>query len=224
MDEDNLLDNDSIEPNTRPRRANPYDALMRQSRKMGSAATKTLDVTKEFLKKDVTIIAPRSPDSLLFGLRDAVRGGQKTKNGVSAKEARAIRKIVKQSHEILAAAKTVPLPVNIFPDSITVDRTKVTIIKRTFFWTEQVITTRIEDILAVTSNCGPFFGSLIISTRVMNSTDHYEVNYFWRKDADFIKQIIQGYVIAQHNSIKTSHLEHDELVETLLELGRDSTL
>ncbi len=58
----------------------------------------------------------------------------------------------------------------------------------------------------------------------MNSTDHYNVNYFWRKDAEYLKQIIQGYVIAQHNAIETKHLSRSDLVDTLLELGRDSVL
>lgn len=199
--------------------ANPYELLMRQSRKMGGVATRTVDLTKDFLKRDVSTIRPPRPEAILFGKKS-----ENSSHSVSDKEAKAIRTVVKQSHEILAGARTIPLPINLFPDSIIVDRTKVTITRRTFFWTSQVITTRIEDILAVTSNLGPIFGSLLISTRVMNSTDHYDVNYFWRKDAEYIKQIIQGYVIAQHNSIETKHLNRHELVDTLLELGRDSSL
>lgn len=216
---------DSVQSNRLPadegssRRLTPYELLMRQSRKMGGVATRTYDVTKEFLKRDAASMKPKNPDTILFG-----RKVDSSSHSVSAKEAKAIRNVVKKSHEVLAGAKTVPLPVNLFPDSIIVDRTKVTITRRNFFWVSQVITTRIEDILAVTSNMGPFFGSLSISTRVMNSTDHYDINFFWRKDAEYIKQMIQGYVIAQHNSIETKHLSRDELVDTLLELGRDSTL
>ena len=61
----------------------------------------------------------------------------------------------------------------------------------------------------------------MVSSRVMNSTDHYEVNYLWRKDAIALKHIIQGYVIAQHNNIDVSHLKKDELIKTLIELGTD---
>ncbi len=215
-DEDSLQDT-SLSDDSNPK-VTPYELLMRQSRKMGGVATRTVDATKEFLKRDASSIRPKRPETLLFGKK-----ADESSHSVSAKEAKAIRKVVKQSHEILAAAKTVPLPVNLFPDSITVDRTKVTIQRRTFFWTSQVITMRIDDILAVTSNFGPLFGSLTVATRIMNSTDHYEINYFWRKDAEYIKQLIQGYVIAQHNSIETKHLSRDELIDTLLELGRDST-
>ena len=135
-----------------------------------------------------------------------------------------LRSIVEKSHQLLAGAKTVILPINLFPDSVTVDRTKVTITKRTFFWSSNVISIRIEDVLNVSCSTGPLFGSLIVSSRVMNPTDHYEIDYFWRRDAIYLKQIIQGYVIAQHNNIDTSHLSKDELIKTLLELGQDSDI
>ena len=133
-----------------------------------------------------------------------------------------LQKLIRKSHQLLASAQTVILPINLFPDSVTIDRTKVTITKRAFFWTSSVISFRIEDVLNVACSTGPIFGSLIISSRIMNSTDHYEIDYFWRKDAIYLKQLIQGYVIAQHNRIETSHLNRKELVKTLLELGRDS--
>lgn len=218
MDEDESLRMDNLTVEDSKKSSSPYELLMRQSRKMGGFATRTYDVTKEFLKKDVREMSPRRPEAVLFGKKTT------GKKGVEPDEAKHIDEVVKRSHEILASARTVILPMNLFTDSVTVDRTKVTITKRTFFWTSQVITVRIEDILGVTSNFGPLFGSLTISTRIMNSTDHFEVNFFWRKDAEYLKRIIQGYVIAQHNSIETKHLSRQELIDTLLELGQDSTL
>lgn len=219
MNEDDSLKTTFPVDEPQSTRVTPYELLMRQSRKMGGVATRTVDVTRDFLKRDIHTIRAPHPEAILFKKR-----AEKSTNGISNKEAKDIQHVVQQSHEILAGARTVPLPVNMFPDSIIIDRTKVTITRRTFYWSSQVITTRVEDILAVTSSLGPLFGSLTISTRIMNSTDHYEVNYFWRKDAEYIKQIIQGYVIAQHNSIETKHLNRDELVDTLLELGRDSSI
>lgn len=236
-------------------RISPYDLLMRQSRKMGGLATRTYDVTKEFLKQDVSVF---HPDRILFGGRgtkpqaqpDYTRDTQQSEQnqgddkkaepgtsnaraaqGIREAEERdtrtldareGLRKIVKKSHQLLASFQTVILPMNLFPDSVTVDRTKVTITKRSFFWTSSVISIRIEDVLNVACSTGPIFGSLIVSSRVMNSTDHYEIDYFWRKDALYLKQLIQGYVIAQHNQIETSHLKRDELIKTLLDLGNDS--
>lgn len=198
------------------RSRNTYELLMRQSKKLGSFATSTYDLTREFLKKDVTQLVPRkptNPDKLLF---------EKQPSDVTqARQRDAIKKVVRKSHEVLASASTVILPMNLFPDTVTVDRTKITITKRTFFWSAQVVSIRVEDILNVGCSVGPLFGSLTVSSRVMNSTDHFEINYFWRKDAMYIKQLIQGYYIAQHNQIETTGLDRTELLETLLELGSD---
>lgn len=250
MDEDKTLAQAPITDDFRPDKPSPYELLMRQSRKLGGVATRTYDVTKEFLKQDVSTL---HPDKILFGMKSLKQGGPDSRSSESndleskpgktgSTAARAsegirenqerdtrtldpregLRKIVRKSHQLLASAQTVILPVNLFPDSVTVDRTKVTITKRTFFWSSSVISIRIEDVLNIACSTGPIFGSLTISSRVMNSTDHYEIDYFWRKDALYLKQLIQGYVIAQHNQIETSHLDRRELVRTLLDLGNDS--
>lgn len=212
MDDNDVANTESLmlEPEI-PRSRSPYDILMRQSRTMGAIATRAENATKSLLARDVRSFQ-KGPSDILFG------ASTKTKKSKDA------HSIAERSHEILAAARTVPVPMDLFPDSVIVDRTKVTIRHRTFFWNTQVITTRVEDILGVTSTYGPFFGSLVISTRVMNSTDHYEVDYFWRNDAKYLKQIIQGYVFACHNKLDFDHLDRAELIETLLELGRDEKI
>lgn len=252
MEEDKTLTKPPITDDFSSAKISPYELLLRQSRKMGGVATRTFDVTKEFLKQDVSVL---HPDKILFGRRSTESHAESDDSPSDAKapdvtsdekpgsvSARAsegiresqerdsrtldprdgLRKIVRKSHQLLASAQTVILPVNLFPDSVTVDRTKVTITKRTFFWSSSVISIRIEDVLNIACSTGPIFGSLTISSRVMNSTDHYEIDYFWRKDALYLKQLIQGYVIAQHNQIETSHLNRRELVRTLLDLGNDS--
>ena len=252
MDEDKTLTQAPITDDLQ-KRVSPYDMLMRQSRKMGGVATRTYDVTKEFLKQDVSTL---HPDKILFGIKAVSKStldkrpavdSEKTERthpatktdmnqappseGIRENQERdmhtldpreGLRKIVRKSHQLLASAQTVILPINLFPDRVTIDRTKVTITKRTFFWSSSVISIRIEDVLNVACSTGPIFGSLTVSSRVMNSTDHYEIDYFWRKDALYMKQVIQGYVIAQHNQIETSHLKRDELIKTLLDLGNDS--
>ena len=238
MDDEQSLHQAPISDDFRPK-PSPYELLMRQSRKMGGLATRTYDLTKVFLRQDVSVL---HPDKILFGnsaKQELPSSGEEEVGSVAAKTTEglrepqeriaktldpreSLRKIVRKSHQLLASIQTVILPINLFPDSITVDRTKVTITKRTFFWTASVISIRIEDVLNIACSTGPVFGSLTISSRVMNSTDHYEINYFWRKDAIYLKQLIQGYVIAQHNQIETSHLNRKDLVKTLLELGNDT--
>lgn len=203
MDEDESLNQPTgwVEDSTQPAR-NPYELLMRQSRKMGQTATKKYNVTKEFLQRDVTTLAPPAP-----------------RQSSATRSVRKLNKIIAQSKEVLAGAKTF----GVFPDIVILDRTKLTITRQNFIWSTDVISIRIEDILNVSTSIGPFFGSLTISSRVMNSTDHYEINYFWRKDAIHLKHIIQGYVIAVHNGVDTSQFAIDKLREKLEELGHDPT-
>lgn len=131
-----------------------------------------------------------------------------------------IKDMVKLSNEVLASAKTV-FPIDPFPDSVVLDRTTLNITKRTFFFSNDTLSIRIEDILNAKVNVGPFLGSLTIASRILSSEDHFTINNLWRKDAIHLKHMIQGYIIALHNEIEISHLNREELIETISELGHD---
>jgi len=132
-----------------------------------------------------------------------------------------VQTIVNQSNQELAAANTV-FPLKLFRDTVTLDRTKLTITRRDFFFSSDVMSIRIEDILSATASVGPFFGTLTIATRVLSSDDHFKIDRLWRSDAIHLKHMIQGYVIAKHNNIPCDNLSFDELMRTLRELGHDS--
>jgi hypothetical protein len=134
--------------------------------------------------------------------------------------ARQLTKAIGDSQEVLADATTV-FPFTMFPDTITVDRTKLTVTHRSFFAVAEVMSIRIEDILNVTANVGPFFGSLQISTRFFDTQQKpYVVDWLWRSDAEKIKRILQGYILATQQQIDCSALSTKELATMLDELGR----
>ena len=108
---------------------------------------------------------------------------------------------INSSREVLAQASTV-FPFTLFPDNVTLDRAKLTIAHREFFWTGEVMSIRIEDILNVTADVGPFFGSLKIFTRFFSTDKPYNVSFLKRSDALKIKRILQGYIIAFQKKIK----------------------
>ncbi|MEK7153621.1 MAG: hypothetical protein AAB834_06735 [Patescibacteria group bacterium] len=124
------------------------------------------------------------------------------------------------SSEILAKATTV-FPFMLFPDDVTIDRTQVTIAHRSFFRIGEVNSIRIEDILNVNANVGPFFGSLQIYTRFFNTKKPLIVNWLWRNDALRIKRILQGYLIAIKKGIDCTALSTKELSADLDELGKN---
>lgn len=130
-----------------------------------------------------------------------------------------LKEAIEGSQEVLTTATTV-FPLELFPDTVTVDRAKLTVTKRRFVGVAEVMSMRIEDVLNVTSSVGPFFCTVTIVSRVFNS-EPYTVGRFWRADAARLKRIIQGYVIALQRGIDCSSLSTRELSRMLDKLGED---
>lgn len=135
---------------------------------------------------------------------------------------RRLRRAVGTADEVLATATTV-FPFTLFPDKITIDREKITIAHRYFFRVAELISLRIEDVLHVAADVGPFFGSLRITSRFFDTnakTKPYSINYLWRQDAQRLKRVLQGYLIARKNNIDCSKLSTRQLREALDKLGQ----
>lgn len=123
------------------------------------------------------------------------------------------------SNDVLARATTV-FPFSMNPDTVTLDRTKLTITHRDFFKTAEVLSIRVEDILNVTAGVDAFFGSIKISTRFFDPNKPYVIKFLKRKDALKLKRIVQGYLIARQQDIDCSALSTEELAKLLDELGK----
>ena len=239
MHDDEIANRDEPEHKQISVSSKSYGFLLIVSKRLGAVATKSFVDVRDFLNQDVLLPSTSNFISNMPKLtlrhdgdhsRDGDKEGSRAGRIQAAKDAKGkvdstqrLKDIVKQSHEVLTSANTV-FPIAMFPDTVLVDRTKVTITRRNFFWSQDVMSIRIEDVLNVSASVGPLFGSLTIVSRVMSTVDHFEINYFWRSDAAHLKHVIQGYVIAQHNKIDTAHLSKEELVNTLEELGHDSNL
>jgi hypothetical protein len=195
-------------PSSRP---STYEMLIRQSKKLGSGATAATRTVRDLLTQEIPLRSGKRATQRLFA--DAK---QKELDNAAR-----LKTTVKKSHQVLANARTV-FPLTLFPDSIIVDRTKVSIIKRDFFWTSNVISFQVEDLLNVSCAVGPIFGSLTVASRVMSTIDHFNINYLWRQDAIFLKNLIQGHIIAKNNKLETDHLTLEETIDTLCELGTDT--
>jgi hypothetical protein len=216
MNDDDLIDIENTSENPSVSRTTPYEMLVRQSKKLGQVATHAIHDVKNILHKEVTM---PSAEQIIGNFPHLSRTDAKKEKELE--EADKLKKLVKRSHQVLASSRTV-FPMTLFPDSIVVDRSKVSIIKRNFFWSSNVISFQIEDVLNVSCSVGPLFGSLTIASRVMSSVDHFTINYLWRADAMFMKHLMQGHIIAKNNKLETDKLTRNEMVEMLCELGADS--
>lgn len=129
-----------------------------------------------------------------------------------------LHEAIKGSNEVLATATTV---LTLFPDTVTIDRAKLTVFKRAFMNAGDVISVRVEDVLNVEASVGPLFGTLKIFTRIIGSEKPYVISRLKRKDALRLKRIAQGYVIALQREIDCSQLPTKELTVLLEQLGED---
>jgi len=146
--------------------------------------------------------------------------GESSSRNMSAEETKQeLEEAIRGSNEVLASATTV---LALFPDTMIVDRAKVTIIKRNFYRMADIMSMRIEDVLNATCTVGPFLGTVSVTSRVLNEDQTSTIGRFWRADAKRLKRVIQGYVIALQRNIDCSSLETKELAEMLEKLGADN--
>lgn len=123
--------------------------------------------------------------------------------------------------DILLKVQTV-FPLTLFPDTLTIDREKLSIANRHFFKVAHISGTPLDDIEAVDVNLGPFFGSLqITSSFFVNNVRR--VRYLWRDDAIKVQQLLQGYKVTKEKEIELALIDTEELKKLLTELGKGHT-
>lgn len=126
--------------------------------------------------------------------------------------------VVEKSQNILIKANAV-FPFDLFPDSITVDRQKLTLVHRNFFVVKQTVSVQYGDIKNIQADIGPLFASLTItSEHFINNTQ--TIRFLPKKEALAIQQLVQGIIIANKEGIDCSEIDDQRMVELLNQLGR----
>ena len=129
--------------------------------------------------------------------------------------------ITEGARDNLITARTV-FPFVLFPDSICIDRQKLTIVHRSFFRTSSTINVQIDDVQIAKVDVGPFFGSVHLASKYF--VDNIQsINFLKRSDAIKIQSLLQGYMIAHHRQIDCTSIDNGQLVVLLNELGQRST-
>lgn len=141
------------------------------------------------------------------------------KTRITTRRTRRISEAIGHSPDVLFSATTV-FPFSLFPDSVTLDREKVTIINRVFFRVAEIVSLRIDDVLNVMADVGPFFGAVKIQTRFFDAAS-YSIRFLRRDDALRLKHLLQGYVIANQKGINCDGFTADELATLLEKIGQE---
>jgi len=139
----------------------------------------------------------------------------------SAKGPEDLVELAESAQDVLYEATTV-FPFTLFPDTITLDREKLTIAKRFFWRVANITSTPISEIMSCEANVGPFFGSLHLTFRFFTDNTR-TVNFLWRNDAVEMQRLIHGYIIAHRREIDVTSVDKDRLVALLSNLGQGAT-
>jgi hypothetical protein len=126
-----------------------------------------------------------------------------------------------ESQETLLKASTV-FPFVLTRDTIQVDRDKITIAHRSYLRTADIMSVQICDVLSVEMKVGPFFGSLILTSKYFKKNVQ-SVNYLQRGEVIKLQRLIQGSIIAHRKNIDYSGIEKEQLIALLTDLGQGTT-
>lgn len=146
---------------------------------------------------------------------------QSSGNDEVMNDAEKLAEVAKKAHEVLYKTDTV-FPFTLFPDTITLEREKISIAKRLFFRVAKVTNIPVRDLLHIETDVGPFFGSIHITSRFF-SAEPLTVNYLSRSDATQLQRLLQGYIIAHERGIDCTNIEKEQLIELLNDLGVGDT-
>jgi hypothetical protein len=132
-----------------------------------------------------------------------------------------LEELTAKSQDILYEATTA-WPFTLFPDTITLDREKLTIANRFFWRVANITSVPVGEIMSAEVIVGPFFGSLHLTFRFFANNER-TLNFLWRKDAVEIQRLIHGYIIAHRREIDVTSVKKDELIALLTELGQGAS-
>ncbi|MEK7561834.1 MAG: hypothetical protein AAB541_03140 [Patescibacteria group bacterium] len=129
--------------------------------------------------------------------------------------------LTQKGQERLFKADTV-FPFQLFPDTVILDREKLSVAARSFYRVAKITVVPIADMLNVAADVGPFFGSVHITSRYF-STKPLSVRFLWRGDAVRLQRLLQGYIIAHERKVDCTTIDTEHLVILLTDLGQGSS-
>lgn len=126
--------------------------------------------------------------------------------------------ITEKAQDVLFKADTV-FPFTLFPDTITLDREKLTVATRSFFRVAKIVSVPVSSVSSAEVDVGPFFGSLHMASKYFVQ-NKYSVNFLPRASAIKLQRLLQGFIISQEKKIDLTDIEKSDLLILLGDLGQ----
>lgn len=128
----------------------------------------------------------------------------------------AISDMVQNSNDILMSVSTV-FPFDLFPTTINVEATRVTIVTRQLF-ASQVHSIDIKDISSVFIETSIFFAAISLVSKTYSQKE-FVIDRLWKKEAILLRRIIEGLRMFEKKEINTTTFSKEELLSKLKELS-----
>ncbi|MDQ3008528.1 MAG: hypothetical protein M3Q81_02940 [bacterium] len=124
---------------------------------------------------------------------------------------------ITSNNETLIQIKSV-FPFDFFPDEVVLDRFKINIIKREFFFTERSVTIPLSGGTNIRVNKGPFMSQIEINDR-LSEIESVKVRFLKNDDAVRFREVVEGMVIGINQGINFMSMSKDELIRSTLSWG-----
>jgi hypothetical protein len=139
----------------------------------------------------------------------------------TAKGPETLTENTEKSQHVLYEATTV-FPFTLVPDTITLDREKLTIANRVFWRMADITSVPVGEIMSAEATVGPFFGSLHMTFRFFANNER-TISFLPRQATLEMQRLIHGYIIAHRREIDVSNVSKEKLVRLLTELGQGAS-
>jgi hypothetical protein len=133
---------------------------------------------------------------------------------------RKLTNLANKSEGVLFETSSV-FPFSLFPDTVIIDRSKITVVIRTFFFTKRYFSLLLEDVRVAHVSTIPFFGTLTIEMKGLELRDYKkDIHFLPREDALKAQRIITGLITArEEEGVELSLLSDEEVVRMAEEIG-----
>jgi hypothetical protein len=148
--------------------------------------------------------------------KDALKEATKETIRLQRQNTKKLNDLIHKSENVLLKVRNI---IPIFTDEIVIETSKITVIKRPFFFSEKIHSISVKDITDVYIETAPFFANINIIDANFSETS-IRISWFLKKNAEKARRIITGLMESAKEGIDLKHLSDHKLGEKLEEVGK----
>jgi hypothetical protein len=194
------------------------------SEEQNNSVTPEKKPAPRIVKRPVSTALPHNPT---FGIKeetlsakdekDVQEEAKKDEVKKTKEEEEKLENLSRNSQQVLYKCRSV-FPFDLFPDELSVEPTQINVKRKTFFFTNRLISVPIKNISDVIVQTAPFFASIKVVDQFFTENS-FEIDYLKKGEACRARKIIQGLIIASKEGVDVSRIQPEMLVQKTARLG-----